>query len=68
MGAKSSLYVTTLPSLVAIGIVVVEMFLSHDLARSRDSNVLWLYGSEPLILSHHSAKFGTTISTEGVEM
>ena len=40
MGAKSSLYVTTLPSLVAIGIVVVEMFLSHDLARSRDSNVL----------------------------
>ena len=58
MSRSSSLYITTLTSLVAIVIMVLKIcFLSHDLARLRDQRVIWPYGSEPLIVSHHPAKF-----------
>ena len=94
MGGSSSLYVTTLPSLVAMGIAVVEInafnlsrdltwsrvhtavglndfrflivsyhfakfsgynlwYVVHDLTRSRDQMICWLYGSELLIVHCH---------------
>ena len=62
MERTSWLYVTTLPSLVVIVIVVMEIWLiyfSSDLARKNDQKVLWLYGRKLLIVCHHPARFGT---------
>ena len=41
--------------------------LPHDLARLRNQGVIWLYGLEPLKVSHHPAKFGDQVSTCSLE-
>ena len=43
-----------LPKLAAIGTPGSENVLSL----SRDQKVMWLYGWEPTVVSHHPAKFG----------
>ena len=49
IGGSSSLYVTTLPSLVARGIVIVDVpSLPRDLARLRDERAICLYELEAL--------------------
>ena len=57
---NSSLYVTTLPHLVAVVIVVakININLSRDLARPRDQRVLWLYRRKLLIICNRFAMFG----------
>ena len=52
-------YDTTFPSLVAISIVVVKMFitLSRHPARAHDWSVKWLQQQMPLKVSHCQAKF-----------
>ena len=46
MGKSLSRYVITLPSLVVIGTVVIEICFisSRDLARPRDQGIMWHYG------------------------
>ena len=56
------MYVTTLASLVVIGIMVwrSKVFILYcDLVRPHDKRVMCIHGSEPLMLSHHSVKFGS---------
>ena len=54
--------VNTLPRLVVIGTVVLEKywFLLVTLfsKTTRSKGHMWLYGQEPLKLSHHTAEFG----------
>ena len=73
MEQSSSLYIPTLPSLVATSIVVVyintytyiyiyiyiynSFNLSHDLTRRHNYIVMWLYGQTQLKSNHHPAKF-----------
>ena len=62
MEGSFSLYITTLPGLMAIciGIVVVEInffYLPRDLTWPRVQRVVWLNGLNFLIISHHFAKF-----------
>ena len=55
-----SRYVTTLTSLLVIGIVVVcnGFSLSNDLTWPRDKMVMSQFGQEPIKASYHLAKFG----------
>ena len=53
---RSSLHVTTMPGSLAIGIVVVEMFLVFPV-RPRDQRVMQLHGQESLNVSHHPPMF-----------
>ena len=52
-----SSYVIIRPSLVAIRLVVVRRYnrlkLSRDLPRSHDQRIVWLYGWQLLVVSHH---------------
>ena len=58
MKRSSFLYVTTLSGLVAIDIVVINVFnLSRDLMWPRVQRVAWLNGLNFLIVSQHFAKF-----------
>ena len=58
MEGSSLLYVTTLPDLVAIGIVVVEKKkLSRDVRWPRVQRAVWLDGLKFLTVSHYYAKF-----------
>ena len=54
MSGSSSLHVTTLLSLVALGFVVVE---HNAFSLSRDHVIKALYMWESLMVSHHPAKF-----------
>ena len=53
-----------LPSLVAIAILVMDMFfsLSRDLARPRDQSIMWLYPREPFKVDHYPDTFGGHMS------
>ena len=59
MVSSPSRYVTILPSLVAIGTVMVDwrynnFSLPLDLVRPRNEKVMWFYGLESFLVSHHS--------------
>ena len=59
MLSRPSRYVTILPSLVAIGTVMVDwrynnFSLPLDLVRPRNQKVMWFYGLESFMVSHHS--------------
>ena len=53
-----------LPSLVAIAILVMDIFfsLSRDLARPRDQSIMWLYPREPFKVDHYPDTFGGHMS------
>ena len=60
MDNSVSLYVTILPSFVAIGLGEEKYFvfnLSRELMGPRGQGLIWHYGWFFLIISHHSAKF-----------
>ena len=60
MGWNLLMQVTSLPSLMAIGIVVVrydESWLSRDPTKQHDQIFMWIYGQELINVSYHPAKF-----------
>ena len=61
ISGSSSLYVTTLSSMVAIDIAVEKIWrfsLSRDLLRPRDQRIMQVYECEFHIVFYHPAKFG----------
>ena len=57
MEVSSLLYVTTLPCLVTIGIVIVEIKYFEFIMLSLVQRVVWLTGLRFCIVSHNFAKF-----------
>ena len=59
-------YVTTLISLVALSIVMVEIWLfnSHMTCRENvlKAHVMWIYGWKSVTVSHYLAMFGSHLS------
>ena len=57
MSGSSSYYVTTLASLVVIGIVVIELHFVYFVTFNQ--RAMWLYGLVSLMVSYHPATFGS---------